>query len=304
MIYELSIEKKEPVIMLGKDLVYRQVPFWSNASYRSLTISLLRERSYFDFDPPAKKQPVIVFLCGGGWVEMDPDVWMPELTYFAKNGYAVAAVQYSVSGQSKFPTQIIEIRQAIRFLRAHAEKLRIDPDRIAIMGESAGGHLASVTALSADRTEFDSEEYAGYSSGVNCAVIYYGGVDMIDRENRGDPYSYKNNPPFVSRGSIANHELLLREKDPWDHQELFKTLDPRTYLTENAPPFMLLYGTKDIRVPVYHGDILHEALSNAGIPVEYLRIEGGRHASAEFFQSETKKRVLDFLNAHLNPLNE
>lgn len=299
MVEHIRVEKKEPVVVLGKGLVYRQIPFWCKASFRSLTVSLLRERSYFDFDPPAKKQPVIVFLCGGGWAEMDTDVWLPEMTYFAKHGYAVASVQYSVSGQCKFPEQIKEIRQAIRFLRANADELRLDADHMAIMGESAGGHLASITALTADQPELDNDEYAEYSSHVNCAVIYYGATDMIDRENRGDPYSYRDNPQFTNRGGISIQELVLWKKDPWDHQEEFKALDAREYITSKAPPFMLLYGTEDIRVPIYHGNILYEALCEKNIPVEYLKLEGGRHGSADFFQTEVKERVLHFLNRYI-----
>ena len=99
MIHNIQIENKEPVILLGTGLVYKQMPFWCKGSFRPLTISLLRERCHFTYDPPAKKQPVIVFLCGGSWSTMDPTVWMPELIYYAKRGYAVAGVQYSVSGQ-------------------------------------------------------------------------------------------------------------------------------------------------------------------------------------------------------------
>lgn len=299
MIRDVFIEKKEPVVVLGRELVYKQVPFWCKTSFRSLTISLLRERYYYDFDPPATKQPVIVFLCGGGWRAMDPDVWMPEMVYYAKRGYAVASVQYSVSGQAAFPAQIIEIRQAIRFLRAHADELHLDPDRIAIMGESAGGHLATVTALTAEHTEFDSGEYQDYSSAVNCAIIYYGVSDILDRENRGDPYSYKEKPQVVRSGNISTQELLMQKKDPWDHQEDFRVLDPRTYIGSDAPPFMLLYGTDDIRVPVSNGDKLYNALTEANVPVEYIRIHGGRHASAEFFQEEIKQEILCFLQKNM-----
>lgn len=289
MIRNLKVETKEPVVLLGTGLVYRQMPFWCNGSFRPLTISLLRERSHFPYDPPAKKQPVIVFLCGGSWSVMDPTVWLAEMTYYAKRGYAVAGVQYSVSGQAPFPTQIVEIRQAIRYLRAHAEELRLDADRIAVMGESAGGHLAAITALTGNYPAFDNGEYADQSSAVSCAVIYYGPNAMEDRT--------------AVTGSSANAlnpvEKLLQVKDLMAAPELLRQTDCRSYVTKDAPPFLLLHGTADALVPVEQSDAFYNALTAAEVPVEYLRIEGAQHAGAEFFQEEVKAEILRFIEENM-----
>lgn len=287
MIHKLQVETKEPVVLLGTELVYRQVPYWCNGSFRSLTVSLMRERCNFPYDPPVKKQPVIVFLCGGSWLKMDPTVWMPEMSFYAKQGYAVASVQYSVSGDCAFPEQIMEIRQAIRFLRAHAEELRLDPERIAIMGESAGGHLAAITALTARNSAFDNGELPAYSSTVNCAVIYYA------------PTDFENSAKARVGANLNPIEKLLNRKGLESDPELCRTLDIRSYITSDAPPFLLAHGTGDTLVPVSHGDVLYEALTEKGIPTEYLRIEGAPHAGAEFFQTEIKERILAFLQKNL-----
>ena len=289
MIRELKIENKEPVVLLGTGLVYKQMPFWCKGSFRNLTISLLRERCHNTYDPPAEQKPCIVFLCGGSWSVMDPTVWMAEMTYYAKRGYVVAGVQYSVSGEAAFPEQVIEIRQAIRYLRAHAEELRIDPERIAVMGESAGGHLAAITALTAEYPAFDNGEYSGYSSAVSCAVIYYGPNAIYDHKQLGDFPLPMLNPA----------EKLVQTKPLSAKPELWKALDCRTYITEQAPPFLLLHGTADALVPVSQSDLFYEALEEAKIPTEYLRIEGAQHASAEFFQDETKAMVVEFLGRNM-----
>lgn len=286
MIRTMNIEKKEPVVMLGTGLVYKQVPFWCKGSFRPLTVSLLRERCHFSYDPPAKKQPVIVFLCGGGWSETDPTVWMAEMAFFAKRGYAVAAVQYSVSGQAPFPEQIVEIRQAIRYLRAHAEELRLDPERMAIMGESAGGHLAAITALSADRSEFDSEEYRQYSSAVRAAVICYGPNALPEYDDMGR----------LGGNQLNAVEKLVRCKALSEQPELMRRVDCRAYVTKDAPPFLLLHGTEDALVPVSQSDAFYKTLTETGVPAEYLRIEGAAHAGAEFFQEQIKEAVLEFLD--------
>jgi len=289
MIRNLKIENKEPVILLGTGLVYKQMPFWCKGSFRNLTISLLRERCHNTYDPPATQKPCIVFLCGGSWTVMDPTIWMAEMTYFAKRGYVVAGVQYSVSGEAAFPEQVVEIRQAIRYLRAHAEELRIDPERIAVMGESAGGHLAAITALTADYPAFDNGEYADYSSAVSCAVIYYGPNSILEYSDLGK----------LGGAYLSPVEKLAQTKSLDDHPEVLKALDCRSYITEQAPPFLLLHGTADALVPVSQSDSFYEALTEAGLPVEYLRIEGAQHASAEFFQEETKAMVLEFLNRNM-----
>ena len=289
MIRNLNIENKEPVVLLGTGLVYKQMPFWCKGSFRQLTNSQLRERCHNTYDPPATQKPCIVFLCGGSWTVMDPTIWMAEMTYFAKRGYVVAGVQYSVSGEAAFPEQVVEIRQAIRYLRAHAEELRIDPERIAVMGESAGGHLAAITALTADYPAIDNGEYAEYSSAVNCAVIYYGPNAIMKYAELGK----------LTGTQIGPVEKLVQVKPLEEHPELWKSLDCRSYITEQAPPFLLLHGTADALVPVSQSDSFYEALTEAGLPVEYLRIEGAQHASAEFFQEETKAMVLEFLNRNM-----
>ncbi|MBQ6797986.1 MAG: alpha/beta hydrolase [Oscillospiraceae bacterium] len=289
MIHNLQIEINEPVVLLGTGLVYKQMPFWCNGSFRPLTISLLRERSHFPYDPPAKKQPVIVFLCGGSWSVMDPTVWMAEMTYFAKRGYAVAGVQYSVSGQAAFPTQIVEIRQAIRYLRAHAEELRLDADRIAVMGESAGGHLAAITALTGNYPAFDNGEYADQSSAVNCAVIFYGPNALKDRAAVISASGNELNPV----------EKLLQVKDLQSDPALSQSLDCRTFVTKDAPPFLLLHGTADALVPVEQSDAFYNALTEAEVPAEYLRIEDAQHAGAEFFQEEIKAEILRFIEENM-----
>ena len=300
MLYDITVPVAEEVVLLGAPIVYAQPPFWCHSGYRQLRISLLRQRSHFSFDPPVEKQPVIVFLCGGGWTADDPGVWMPELTYFAKRGYAVAGVEYSASIQVRFPGQLAEIRQALRFLRAHADELRLDMDRVAVMGESAGGHLAALTALCKEEEPFDTGEYDAFSSAVRCAVVYYAPVDLLDREGRGDPASYKDKPSFAMRGNFSTQELLLWQKNLWENPARAAEGDPRSYIRPDAPPFMLLYGTEDFHVHIHNGDVLYKALTEVGVSTEYWRIAGARHGEASFFQPEMKERVLAFLNANLN----
>ena len=163
-IIEYKPERQEPVVVIGTDIVYKQRAEWFDAHWRQLSFSFMRSRRHFSFDLHTGKLPLIVFLAGGGFSHTERNVLMPELVWFAKQGYAVASVGYSATAKTRFPMQIEDIKQAIRYMRAHAEKLGIDENRIVIMGESSGGYLAAFTAMTNGEAAYDKGEYLDYSS--------------------------------------------------------------------------------------------------------------------------------------------
>jgi probable DNA metabolism protein len=148
----IKLTAKEPLIALADGIVYAQRPDFCDITTRDLRVSLIRPRAFFDYDKRVV-WPVVVFICGGAWTEMDRNAWIPELAWFAKKGYVIASVDYSVTARTRFPQQIVDIKEAIRFLRAHADKLGIDPNRFAVMGESAGGYLAALTGAAGELFE-------------------------------------------------------------------------------------------------------------------------------------------------------
>lgn len=294
---EIEVSNKESLIALGTDLVYSQKPYWCGAGFYPLKMSLLRPRSFFEYDEKPDSMPVIVWLCGGGWTETDHNVWIPELTYFAKHGFCVASVSYSLSPTWFFPEPVIDIKQAIRFLRAHSEQFHIDPDRIAIMGESAGAHFAAITAVTNGRSELEQGEYLDYSSRVQAAVTWYAPVNMADLEGRGEIESYRTQPQYLKRGleyepqSISAGVLHVRE-----HEDLCREMDPRTYINGETPPFMLLHGTSDTQVDVSNSEALYQSLQEAGIRSDLLIIKGAEHAERSFIQPCVKDRIIQFLH--------
>ena len=262
-------------------------------------MSILHPRTFFDYDGKPGSLPCILWIAGGGWTEVDHNVWLPELVYFAKKGYVVASVSYSLPATWFFPEMLIDIKQAIRYLKAHAGEWQIDADRIAVMGESAGGHLAALAAATGDRAEFERGDYLEQDSSVKTAVVYYGAVDMANFEGRESFSSYDEKEQFLLRGKLEPQSLAVGVPYLRKHEELGRMIDPRSYVTEKTPPFLLLHGTGDTQVPMYHSDVLYHALEDAQVPVEYVVIEGVDHAAAEFFQQETKDLVLAYLSEKL-----
>jgi acetyl esterase/lipase len=265
----VKVDVKEPTILLASEIVYGQRVVWCNATSTQLKLSLMRPRCFFPYD---KKQvlPLIVWICGGGFTEMDRNVHVPELAWFAKHGYAVASVDYSVNYRSHFPELVEDVKLAIRFLKAHGAEYNLDTTRIALMGESAGGYLSALCGVTGNNKEFDTGGYEDYSSEVQAAIPWYPAVRVTEMEV--DP----------SRVTV-----------PYDWKEY---ADVTKYVTAGAAPFLILHGSGDTLVPVSQGELLYDALEKAGADVDMIVIEGAEHADDAFVQPEIKQMILDFIN--------
>lgn len=254
----VKVNINEPVIHLSTEVVYGHRVAWAGVDYRQLKMSIIKPRVHFDYDS-REKRPLLLFLAGGGFSEMERNAWIPDLVWFARKGYVVASPDYSVTARTKFPMQIEDVKLAIRYMRAHADEFGFDGNKIIIAGESAGGYLAGLAALSNGDNKYDVGEYADMSSDVSGAILLYPGVDMTK---------------FLPE-SPALQDLARAE----------------------AVPMMILQGTADVLVhPDKHSDLLYDALEKAGAPVDYYLIEGADHAAAEFYQDEMKEVMLEFMN--------
>jgi acetyl esterase/lipase len=269
----VTILEKEPLINLNEGIVYAQRSEWCDASTRQLKISLLRKRQFADYDSRVT-WPVIVWLCGGAFTEMDRNVWIPELAWFAKKGYVVASVDYSVTARARFPQQLIDIKEAIRFLRANAEKYGLDPARFAIMGESAGGYLSALAGVTGNIRDYDRGTNLDQSSAVQAAIPWY---------------------PVTEISTLPIPDLLADCLPP----DLKKYPDVIKLVNKDTPPYLLLHGTIDSQVPVSQSEKLYDTLQAAGVDSDLIILEGSEHAQATFIQPEIKETILLFLKKHL-----
>ncbi|MDR2020719.1 MAG: alpha/beta hydrolase [Treponema sp.] len=269
----IQIEAEDLLIAMADGIVYAQRPDFCDITFRQLRLSLLKPRTYFDYDKRVI-WPVIVFICGGGFTEMDRNAWVPELSWFAKRGYVVASVDYTTRTRSRFPEQLIDIKEAIRFLRAHAAEFGLDPARFAVMGESAGGYLSAITGVTGKTREFDTGGNLEQSSEVQAAIPWY---------------------PPVNLGGIKFEDFML----PILPQGLKDYPNILDFVHKEAPPYMILHGTADTQVPVSESEALYDALQKAGVDADLIIFEGVEHAEAHFVQPQVKQMMLDFLNRHL-----
>ena len=136
----IQVAVKEPQYVVSTDVAFAQVDAWFGHTVRDLKLDVI-------YPEHTEKRPCIVWICGGAWLQMSVSAHLAYLCDLAREGFVVASVQYRTSNEAVFPAQLEDVKAAIRYLKAHSERYGIDPERFGVMGESAGGHLTVMTAL-------------------------------------------------------------------------------------------------------------------------------------------------------------
>jgi acetyl esterase/lipase len=210
--------------------------------------------------------PGLIFIHGGAWAGGAKTDYSYYGNVFAAKGYAVASISYRLVKVAKYPAAVEDCKCAVRWMRANARELNIDPDRIGVAGGSAGGHLSMLVGYSPDVAEFEGDGgHAGVSSRVQCVVNLYGVADLTT--------------DFVRTNEFANRvcrDFLGKSID--DDLALYQQASPITYVDASDPPTLILHGTVDDVVPIDQGDLLAMKLKAAGVPYIYDRLPGWPHA--------------------------
>ena len=238
--------------------------------------------------------PVVVYIHGGAWFAGDKSKGVRMVTPLVATGkYAGVAVGYRLTGEVKWPAQIHDCKAAIRWIRAHAAQYGLDPDRIGVWGESAGGHLVAMLGTSGDVPAMDGTlgPYNDLSSRVTCAVDYFGPTDFMKMGhnpplNAGPDFDPADWPESRLIGGVF-----------YEQPEKVATANPITYVSADDPPFLIVHGTADPLVPFSQSELLHEALGKAGVPSTLIAVEGGGHGVG--FPPEATARVERFFDDHL-----
>ena len=271
------------------------VPFLEPSRLEKLDLYLPKNRK------TGEKSPAILLIHGGGWKEGDKR--QPREIEFgttlAENGYVAASINYALRSAGKFPLNLQDCKNGIRYLRCHAEELGIDPTRIAVMGGSAGGHLALLVAYTGDNPDLaPTEPYPRVSDKVSCVVDFYGITDIGTRK-KTDP----NGNPTELRGVESEVQAIFGSK-----AEDWKKASPVTYVKRHIPPTLILHGKKDTTVDFDQSQELADALKKTGATYEIIWLPSAPHSfSFQYAVPKSKKpleksvgpEVLAFLKKHL-----
>lgn len=224
------------------------------------------------------KYPTIVIIHGGGWQNGSPDNNAQFSQYMATQGYSVVSISYRLAPQHQFPAQLEDVRTAIAYIREHANELEVDVNRIALMGRSAGAHLAMLAAYEPDAPP------------IRAVINYYGPVNLTTGYQ--DP---PNPDPIDSRD-------LLRDflgGTPAERPELYQQASPWNYVNRAVPPSLLIYGQRDHVVQSKFGRRLYEQLQKTGNQAVFLEIPWAEHAFDAIFQGVSSQVSLYYTERFL-----
>ncbi len=257
--------------------------------YRDLEYARVGDRSLFlDLYQPEtasdSASPTVIWVHGGAWRSgSKKDV---PVARWLDQGLAIASVDYRLSPEATFPAQVHDIKAAIRFLRAHADKYRLDPSRFIVAGSSAGGHLAALVGVTGGVSELEGEvgEFGSTDSGVQGIVSFYGASNLQTILSQSTEHGLSVRIPALQ---------LLLGGQPNEKPELAKLASPVAHVDASDPPLWLIHGDADPQMPIEQSFELLQAYKNQSLSVELDVVAGGKHGGSEFFQAERLNRLSD-----------
>lgn len=263
----------EPEIKKDYDVVYKTV------GGRELKL---------DVASPAEGEgpfPAVIAIHGGAWRAGKKEDTRQVIEMFARQGYVAMSPQYRFCPDDKFPAQVHDVKAAVRWLKAHAEEYKLDPERIGVTGFSAGGHLALMLGVtdSDDGLEGDVSE-GEPDTRVKAVVNYFGPTDLGAEDI-----------PDVSKPLVKD----FLGGTPQEKPEATKQASPVTYVTDDDPPILTFQGTKDPLVPYTQAVKLGEAQTRSGVGGRVELLVGAGHGWGAPDMERTFHETLDFFNRYL-----
>ena len=223
---------------------------------------------------------------GGGWMRGDPSQAAGNALHFARAGIATVSISYRLAPAHRFPAPLDDVRHGLRWVRAHAGELGIDPERLALLGVSAGAHLAVLAHLAHDMADLAPDlpgrARARCPKSVRCVIVHYGPYDIGRR-----------------RSDMVDALMGERVEDA----EWTRLASPLAHAARATAPILLIHGTADQLVSWRESERMHAALQEAGKTSELLLLDGAPHAFQVDWRGEANQRAnvaMDaFLDRHL-----
>lgn len=255
-------------LILLCNLTYTEVPYWYGAARRPLHLDIVCPRS-------KKKQPTLLWFCGGAFQQTDHHIWLPDLIWYAQHGWTVVSAEYRVGVTGAWPACLDDAWAAVAYLKSHADDFGIDPDLISVIGESAGGYIAAGLGLGIRKHDDLPQPVA--------AVDLYGVTDLYAMDQFENAHHLHSIAAWM--GGAAD-----------DVPERYQAADPISNVHPGAASFMILHGTGDQRVPWIVSKHFYEALIARGVSAKLLLIDGAAHGDSRIYHTEVKEKILAFLN--------
>lgn len=264
-------------IKVTKDIVYETV------NGRELPLDL------YIPEGATEPLPLIIWIHGGGWRGGSKNA-INRCVEVLNHGYALASVEYRLSGEAKFPAAIEDCKAAVSYLRWKAPKLGIDPDRFGVWGSSAGGHLVALMGTTNDVLDFDTHPVTKMASPTVQAVCnWFGPTDFLRMNDVTGG---------IDHDSPDSPESLFMGFPIQDHPEKVQRANPITYVSASDPPMLLMHGDNDQSVIYNQSELLYRALQKAEVESELYRVVNGGHGfrGADESTESLNARVIAFFD--------
>jgi acetyl esterase/lipase len=241
-------------------------------------------------DGDNRKPPLIVWVHGGAW-RSGSRKDMP-LGGLVRRGFAVASVDYRLSPVARFPAQVHDVKAAVRFLRAREKDYGYDASRIAVAGNSAGGHLAALVGVTNGDRELEGDVGRDRSqkSDVQAIVSLYGMSDLTTILAQSTPHGLEVRVPALQ---------LLLGGQPQDVPDLARSASPVFYVDAHDPPLLLIHGDRDPQAPINQSHELQGRYEALHLPHRFVVLHGSGHGGKEFVDEARCELMAAFLREHL-----
>lgn len=265
------------------------------------------------------KAPTVIYIHGGGWIggskkKAQEDFKLSLVEALREEGYTVVSIDYRLcDGSTIFPAPITDCKDAVRWIRKNSETYNIDPENIGVWGSSAGGHLASMVALTEDDDYTGGSVLTAYSSEVVFGVDDFGPADLevlyaLDVADNAAELEFETGDQYnKARSRISDiFAIDIEDIDNFDElRSLSVTHSPVTHADAEDPPMLILHGVADVIVPVEQSRILHEHLVDIGVENDYIEFDGeAGHGFKDMTVSqynEMHSETLNFIKQNTTP---
>lgn len=247
---------------------------------------------YLPEQSPDKPLPLIVHIHGGGW-QAGSKFPCPFAAMVLK-GYAVASIEYRFSQKAVFPAQIQDCQAALRWLRANSDTHRLDPERVGVVGASAGGHLSALVGTAGGKNAFPViGGHEDQSDRVQAVCDIFGPADFTTVEQQAAADSNVKNI-FQFNGPGDPYSALIGAR--LDDKPKAEAVSPVRYVSADNPPYLILHGTHDALVPYAQSVQLEAALREKGVPVWLQTLPGSGHGGPAFVKPAVMELVGHFFD--------
>ena len=286
----IDVKISVPEIAIFEDVVFARYFTWPEAT--------LKMNIFVPAD--GEKHPVVIYIPGGAWITAPKTSGYQLCMKLVEKKFVAASIEYRLIGSASYAEIIGDAKAAVRFLRAHADEFNIDKDKIAVMGISAGGYLSVMLGVTGEGEKFSFGDNLDQSSKVQAVIDCFGPTDLtkiaddFSDERKAIYYSPASFPSIFVNG-VAVYKGN-KGGSVLDTPETAKDANPLTYVSKNAPPFLIFHGDSDKTVSPSQSRILHEALIANGVDSTFYVIKGGEHSGIYFCQPEVLEIITGFLN--------